>query len=105
MKIAVKQKGNTEWSYVDPYDLRVGDSTLGSVLEYVQALETRVHELVGLLESKYVVSQGDIVAINGELYDVKSLQVFTERLNKPLHFYKVVDGKLELDRDKVGLIL
>lgn len=105
MKIAVKQKGNTEWSYVDPYDLVVGGGTLGSVLEYVQALETRVQDLVLLLESKHLVSQGDVVAINGDLYDVKSLQVFTERPNKPLHFYKVVDGRLELDREKVGLIL
>lgn len=105
MKVAVKFKGKTELGYIDPHELTVGETTLGSVLEYMASVETRLESILEALHGSSIVRQGDLIALNGELVSVDTVKVFTERPKKPLHFYKVVDGELVLDREKVGIIL
>lgn len=105
MKVAVKFKGKTELGYIDPHELVIGDTTLGSVLDYMAQVETRLESVLRALNGSSIIRKGDLIALNGELVSVDDVKVFTERPNKPLHFYKVVDGQLVLDKEKVGMIL
>ena len=105
MKIPIKHKGKTELAYIDPTDIVVGTRTLGDILAYVDDLEKTVQLLTTLLEHSTIIRKGDIVGLNGGVFEVQDVTVFKEQPKHDLKWYKVDGGQLVLDQMKVRKIL
>jgi len=106
MRIAVKQKGKTELTYVEPKDILLGEATLETLIARLTQLEDAYKVLINkLTQNTTLIQKGDTVEINGKLEQVDTIQVFVENIEKPLKFYKIEEGQLVLDPKKVGIII
>ena len=106
MRVAVKQKGKTELTYVEPKDILLGEATLETLIARLTQLEDAYKVLINkLTQNTTLIQKGDTVEINGKLEQVDTIQVFVENIEKPLKFYKIEEGQLVLDPKKVGIII
>lgn len=106
MKIAYKEKGQPEVKYITPDQITVDGQSLKEITDRIRLLELAYERLIEkLIKDTTITQKGDTVEINGKLTQVESLTVFKKRPDKPLKFYKLENGKLVLDREKVGVIL
>ena len=101
MKIAIKGKG--ELKYVDAENVLVRGKPLSKIFDHVDELTQAYQSLENLLANKTIIKEGDVVLNDEKLVEVKNPQVF-ENPKKPLHMYHVVDGKLKINKKKVGAL-
>lgn len=106
MKIAIKERGKTELTYIEPKDILLGDVPLESLIARLSMLEDAYNNLINnVVQNSTLIQKADTVEINGKLHEVDTIQVFKEHIDKPLKFYKIEKGQLVLDPKKVGIIL
>jgi hypothetical protein len=105
MKVAIKNK--SEWKYIDSKDVEVDGVTLADVYQRLNDAEAVVAQLISELRNKFIVEhdQPYIVRLGDSLHEVDKLEVFEAKdLEFPLKYYKVVNGKLVVDKKKVGAV-
>lgn len=105
MKVAIKNK--TEWQYIDAKDIEIDGVTLAQIYEKQNQLEHVVAHLLKELADKFIVEKDQpyILRMGDELKQVDKLDVFEAKdLEFPLKYYKVVNGKLTVDKKKVGAV-
>jgi len=105
MKVAIKNK--TEWKYIDAGNIEVGGKLLADVYEELKLLKNTYIHLIRELNNKFIVDKDApyIIQIGDKLELVDKLIVHEAKdLDKPLNYYKVVDGELVVDNKKVGAI-
>jgi hypothetical protein len=105
MKVAIKNK--SEWTFIDAKDVEVDGVKLGDVYERLNHTEAIVSQLISELRNKFIVEheQPYIVRLGDTLHEVDKLEVFEAKdLEFPLKYYKVVNGKLVVDKKKVGAV-
>lgn len=105
MKIAIKNK--TEWKYIDAGLVELDGKTLGDLYQELRLLKLTYLNLVRELNNKFIVDKDKpyIVQIGDKLELVEKLLVHEAKdLDKPLEYYKVVDGQLVVNNKKVGAI-
>lgn len=103
MKIAIKNK--TEWKYIDAEDLMIGNVRLADIYEYFDQLKAEVNGLKKIMQDHFLVKKDNeyIVEVNGKLNLVKSLHLYEPpSKNINLNLYKVENGNLVLDKNKIG---
>lgn len=101
MKVAIKGKG--ELKYVDAENLLIKGEPITKVFEEIELLREAYEKLVHTIRNSTIIRDGDILSLNGELKEVKDPKVF-EKPSKNLVLYKVENGKLILDKRKVGVV-
>ena len=104
MKVAIKNKN--EIKYIDAKEIQIGDVTLEELYQRTAAAEQIVTELVQELQGAYIVKKDTPYIINtGKLVRVEKIDIFEAKNYKlPLRFYKVENGKLVIDKKKVGAL-
>jgi len=104
MKVALKS--GRELKYVDSKDLIVADNvTVLDLYESVLALQESVNHLTGILGSHTMVRNDAeyIIEIDGQLKRIQKLKLYDVPAGKiDLKLYKVENGKLVLDKNKIG---
>lgn len=104
-KVAVKEKGKTELSYIPAEQLKVGGETLEHFKQRAEELENAFNRMTEVIEKHSLIKPGDAIRINGRLEEVKEIEVLESNITKPLKFYKVEKGQLVLDPTKVRVII
>lgn len=105
MKVAVKNK--SEWAYIDAEKIKVGDYTIGELLKRMQKMEQAFQQLFNEMQGKFIVDADKpyILEVNGKLEKVNKLIAHQDKdLNLPLAYYKVENGKIVVDPQKVGAV-
>lgn len=103
MKIAVKNK--SEWRYVDSKDLTVDGFKLSDVFERMRLLEKQLDSVLAILDKHFLVKEDNnyVVEVNGKLKLIKGLKIYQPpQENIDLKLYTVKDGKLVVDKKKIG---
>ena len=105
MKVAIKNK--TELKYIDAEQIEINGVTLEKVhQEYTQA-KRAYNALVKLLKDKIIVNPDKeyIIQIENQLKKINKLEIHEiPEHDKPIEYYKIEDGKLVLDKKKVGVL-
>lgn len=105
MKVAIKNK--SEWTFIDAKDVEIDGVTLGDVYQRLYHAEAIVSQLISELRNKFIVKhdQPYILRVGDQLKEIDKLDVFeAKELQFPLKYYKVVNGKLVVDKKKVGAV-
>lgn len=103
MKIAIKNK--TEWKYVDAEELEINGKKVSELYEQIHVLQEAYQRLTKLLQNKLIVSPNKeyVVELKEELRKIDGLKLHdVPDGDVPIKYYKVEDGKLIVDRKKVG---
>ena len=106
MKVLIRKEGSTGSKKVS--DLTIKGKKLGVLLGEVEQLRRAYEKLTTELKSAYIVKKDKayIIEIDGELKRIKNLELFEEsKLEYPLKFYKVEDGKLVKDEAKIQEVI
>lgn len=104
-KVYVKNGNATKAIPVE--ELIVNGKPLAEVLGETVALKRAYEQLITELKGCYVVKKDSsyIVEVDNELKRIDKLVLFEEQKTKfPLRFYKVENGKIVLDKRKVGAL-
>lgn len=105
MKLAIKNK-NT-FRYVDSKDIEVNGVTLGDLFLQQHLIIEEFHALLDELKNSYVVKKDTayIIDVDGTLHKIDNLNLVEIQDTKfPLSFYEMVDGKIQLNKKKVGAL-
>lgn len=105
MKVAIKNK--SEWRYIEAEDIMIGDVTLGDLYKQMQTTEDTFLHLIKQLHGKFIVDADKpyILQVGDNLQRVEKLIVHEDTgFDKPLTYYKVENGKIVVDRKKVGAV-
>lgn len=105
MKVAIKNK--TEWKYIDAGLVEINGKPLANVYDELKLLKLTYQRLIQELNNKFIVDKDApyIVQIGDKLELVEKLLVHEAKdLDKPLEYYKVVNGQLVVDNKKVGAV-
>lgn len=103
MKIAIKNK--SEWKYVDAEDLEIHGQKVSDLYEKIETLKVAYDKLTKLLQNKTIVNPDKqyVVELEEELKLIDKLKLHdVPEGDVPIKYYKVEDGKLVVDRKKVG---
>lgn len=105
MKVAIKNRNTLK--YIDPKDIEVSGVTLEEFILQVAYTQELFRQLSDEVKNSHIVKKDTayIIEIDGELKRIQSLNLFEESNKRfPLHFYEVKDGKIILNKKKVGAI-
>lgn len=103
MKVAIKNK--SEWKYVDAEDLEINGRKVQELYNQIQTIQDAYHKLADLIKDKLIVSPDKeyVIELKEELQHVDTLKLHEVPAdNVPIKYYKVENGKLVVDRKKVG---
>ena len=103
MKVAIKNK--SEWKYIEAEDLMIGNIRFGDVYESVDRLRAEVRGLTKVLSDHFLVKKDNqyVVEIDGHLTLVKGLHLYEPpKADIDLKLYKVENGQLVIDKQKIG---
>jgi len=103
MKVAIKNK--TEWKYIDAGDVELDGKKLKDLYEEFAELKHTYKRLVNLLQTKLILEPNKeyLVESTEGLKKINGLQVHdVPKGTIPAKYYKVENGKLVVDRKKVG---
>lgn len=103
MKVAIKNK--TEWTYIDVEDLEINGRKVSELYDQIHVLQDAYQRLTDLLQEKLIVNPDKeyVIELEKELKLIKGLKLHNIPDTKvPIKYYKVENGKLVVDRKKVG---
>lgn len=104
MKVAIKNK--REMKYIDAKDVIINNTlSLNDIYERQLTLEKMFNDLVELLKKNIIVNSDKeyVIEIDGKLKKIEKLKLYDVPVEKiDLKLYKVLDGKLVLDKNKIG---
>lgn len=103
MKVAIKNK--SEWTFIDAEDLMIGTVRLADIYSQFETLNAEVNGLKHIMQTHFLVKKDNeyIIEVDGNLTLVKSLHLYeppSKDIN--LKLYKVENGQLVLDKNKIG---
>ena len=90
---------------VSAENIKWGKYTTQELVEKIENVEKKHNELLALLKDKVIVSREDelIVAIDNQLHKGKITHV-QQYKGENLKLYKIEDGKIVVDKKKVGAL-
>ena len=104
MKVAIKNK--RELRYVDAKDLEIKDGlTVHDVYEQMLTLEQSLKHLTDVVKEHHLVRKDKdyIIEVDNQLKRIKRLKLYdVPNGHVDLKLYRVVDGELIIDKNKIG---
>ena len=100
-------KYGSEGKWIKAHDIELNGMTLKEVFEDYAHTKEVLADLLEQLKGHYIVKEDTpyIVNINDKPVKVDSLEVYkVEDTRLPLSFYKIENGKIVLDKKKVGAL-
>ena len=107
MKIAVRSKGG-EIKYVSADEIEVGGMTLAKLFNRAAQIEAAYNKLTKHLEKCIIVDADKtyLIEIDEQLHRVDRLKLYDDiRNDVPLQFYTIENGRITLDKKKVGVLI
>lgn len=103
-KVFVKYGSEGKWRDVN--ELTLNGVTIAEMFDTMQQTKQAFQDLMTELQGHYVVEEDAsyIVEIEGKLYRTKLNVLKDINTSMPLTFYKLENGKIVLDKKKVGAL-
>ncbi len=107
MKIMIQGKAGAV-KYIAPEDIEISGIPLKALFDRAAQVEQALAQLTKQLQKCHIIKKDSayIIDIKDTLHEVDRLHIYEAvKTDKPLHFYKVENGELVLDKKKVGAII